>query len=181
MQGKSPDQSALNLFEPALRQVTNPDHPLRVLSDSFPWNKIESDYASLYSHKGAPAKPVRLMAGLLILKYIFKGSDQGVVAEWSHDPYFQYLCGNNVFTANKPCDPSDLPRFRKRIGAGRLQSLFDTVDTLKGSSGIDRIRIVWGTRPGRDKFSYSVSAGFYHYLVKSFRSFAGRLILLKQE
>lgn len=175
MKGKSPDQSALNLFEPVLRQIVKRNHPLTVFSDNFPWNEIESEYSHLYSDKGAPAKPVRLMTGLLILKHIFNCSDEGVVAEWSKDPYFQYLCGGNLFIDKQPCDPSDLARFRKRIGKERLQGLMDLSEKFQQRAGVDRIRTTGETRPGRENFSYSAGAGLYHSFLRNIRNLAGRL------
>jgi len=174
MKGKSPDQSALNLFEPVLRQIVRKNHPLTIFSDSFPWHEVESEYSPLYSDKGAPAKPVRLMAGLLILKQIFICSDEGVVAEWARDPYFQYLCGGNLFIEKQPCDPSDLARFRKRIGEGRLKKLMELSVEFQKSAGVERIRVKGETRPGREGFSYSAGAGFYTSLIRNIRNLAGR-------
>lgn len=172
MKGKSPDQSALNLFEPVLRQIVQPDHPITVLADSFPWSEIESEYAALYSDKGAPAKPVRMMAGLLVLKQIFSGTDEGVVREWGRDPYFQYLCGGNLFIEKPPCDPSDMARFRKRIGKERLCRLLEMSKELQGRAGVDKIRVHDDSRPGQENFSYSPETGFYHSIKNGFRSLA---------
>ncbi len=175
MRGKSPDQSELNLFEPVLRQIVQHDHPLRVMADHFPWDDIEKEYASLYSEKGAPAKPVRLMAGLLILKQIFNASDEGIVSEWARDPCFQYFCGGNVFLNHSPCDPSDLPRFRKRIGKERLDRLMELSLQLQKKSGVGKIVVSKDARPGHEGFSYDVSAGLYQSFVTGIRNFAGKV------
>ena len=174
MKGKSPDQNALNLFEPVLRQTVRPDHPIALLADSFPWSEIESEYSDLYSDKGAPAKPVRMMAGLLILKRIFRGSDEGIVAEWARDPYFQYLCGGNLFIDKQPCHPGDLTRFRKRIGQERLDRLMEMLKKLEGRTGIGKIRVNGNSRPGQEDFSYSAETGFYNSIITGIRSFAGK-------
>lgn len=174
MKGKSPCQSELNLFEPVLRQVTESGHPLRIMADIFPWNEIENDYSTLYSDKGAPSKPVRLMTGLLILKQIFNGSDEGIVSEWARDHYFQYLCGGNMFIKKIPCDPSDMAHFRKRIGPERLQHLQDLIVMLKHKSGTDKIKISNGSKPGHNNFSYNVETGFYRIFKKSFLKMAGK-------
>ena len=174
MKGKSPDQSTLNLFEPLLRQIVKPDHPITVLADSFPWSEIESEYSTLYSDKGAPAKPVRMMAGLLILKQIFSGSDGGIVTEWARDPNFQYLCGGNVFIERPPCDPSDLARFRKRIGKERLYRLLEMARELQDRAGIGKIRVNGNSRPGQKDFSYSADTGFCNSIINGIRSLAGK-------
>ena len=43
--------------------------------------------------KGRPAKPLRLMAGLLMRKYLENLSDENVVVQWKRNPYYQYFCG----------------------------------------------------------------------------------------
>lgn len=173
MKGKSPDQSTLNLFEPVLRQIVKPDHPLTVLANIFPWNDLETEYSPLYSDKGAPAKPVRLMAGLLMLKHIFNGSDEGVVTEWVRDPYFQYFCGGSVMVIKPPCDPSDLARFRKRIGKERLGRLLDSFNQLQVRAGMGKIKVRGDKKPGQDNFLYSYGTVFYADFLNNFRNLKG--------
>jgi hypothetical protein len=174
MKGKPPRQSDMNLFEPHLRQIVNPEHPLVVFADIFPWSNPETEYSELYSDKGAPAKPVRLMAGLLILKQLFNGSDEGIVTELSRDPYFQYLCGGSVMTGKAPCSPGDLSRFRKRIGQERIRRLLELSASCQERAGTDRLKVAGGLRPGQDNFSYSLETGFLRGLLKYIRLLAGR-------
>ena len=174
MKGKPPCQSDLNLFEPHLRQVVNREHPLVVFAEIFPWSIPETEYSKLYSKKGAPAKPVRLMAGLLMLKQLFNGSDEGIVTEWTRDPYFQYLCGGSVMTGKAPCSPSDLPHFRKRIGQERMRRLLKLSAIYQERAGADRLKVVSGLRPGQDNFSYSLETGFGRGFLKYIRLLAGR-------
>jgi IS5 family transposase len=65
---------------------------------------------------GAPAKPIRLMVGLLILKHIRNLSDESVVEQWSENAYYQYFCGEKYFASAQPCVATELVEFRKRIG-----------------------------------------------------------------
>jgi hypothetical protein len=166
MKGNPPCQLDLDLFEQNLRQIIDTAHPLAVLADIFPWDKLEREYSVLYSETGAPSKPVRLMAGLLILKLIFDGSDQGIVNEWPRDPYFQYLCGGSIPVGKPPCSSSDLSRFRKRIGNERIVALRDLTAIYIQKSGIGRIRINGGLKPGNEGFSYSVDRLFLHKFLK---------------
>jgi transposase, IS5 family len=172
MKGISPSQSELNLFEPILRQTLDRDHPMVIMGDIFPWKSVETDYSSLYSDKGAPAKPVRLMAGLLILKHIFNGSDEGIVKEWKRDPYFQYFCGGNIFTSKLPCDPSDIAHFRRRIGNQRLIRLMYLSANYQKKSGVDKLKIDWEIKPGQEQFSYELHRGFYQNLRRTFSGLA---------
>lgn len=115
---KSPEQKQpqTDLFKPLLSSFINMDEPLVKLSHELDWSILESAFADLYSHTGAPAKPVRRMAGLLMLKQVFNLSDERVVEVWQQNPYYQYFTGETHFQWQKPCDPSDLVHFRKRIG-----------------------------------------------------------------
>jgi hypothetical protein len=180
MKGKSPCQSDLSLFEPHLMQVVDRDHPLAVFAEIFPWDKLESHYAVLYSDKGAPAKPIRLMAGLLILKQLFKGSDEGTLIEWCRDPYFQYICGGNVMTGKTPCSASDLTYFRKRIGKERMSALLELSSVYQRKSGTGRLIVFEEHRPGQENFYYTVKTAPYHVLMKRLSKIAGRFPVVFQ-
>ncbi len=170
VKGKLPCQSELDLFEPHLRQVVDQHHPLVILAGIFPWEILEKEYSILYSKKGAPAKPVRLMAGLLILKEIFSASDKGIMVEWSKDPFFQYFCGSSVFSVKLPCAPYDMTRFRKRIGMERLAGLKKTSSVYLKKSGIHRLKTEG--KPGNENFSYYVSSGMHQIIIKRLRDLA---------
>jgi hypothetical protein len=78
---------------------------------------FEEAFTPLYCpDNGRPAKPIRLMCGLLILKHLRNLSDESVVEQWSENAYFQYLCGMHEFVPSFPCNSSELVHFRKRIG-----------------------------------------------------------------
>jgi IS5 family transposase len=116
MLGKSESQSQKNLFQPLLREFINMNHELVLLGDKLDWKTIEEEFSSLYSKTGTPSKPVRLMAGLLILKQMYDLGDETIMEEYKMNPYMQYFCGEAYFRWDFPCDPSDLVHFRKRIG-----------------------------------------------------------------
>lgn len=116
MQGTSPSQDQGNLFAPLLKDFINMDHPLVALAERIDWVALERDFARYYSHTGKPSKPVRMMAGLLILKQLYNLGDETLMPQWVSNPYYQYFCGEASFQHRPPCDPSDLVHFRKRIG-----------------------------------------------------------------
>lgn len=132
MKSNSPDQYQTNLYRPVLKQLINPRDALALLSDKIPWKKLEKDFEQYYSHTGTPAKPVRLMAGLLILKQLYNLGDETVVKEWVHNPYFQYFCGESEFQWSFPCAPSDLVHFRNRIGKKGIEKIFEVSVHLQG-------------------------------------------------
>src|SRR4051794_40903479 len=65
---------------------------------------------------GKPAKPIRVMVSLLILKHVRDQSDENLVEQWSENVYFQYFSGEQHFQPNIPCVPTELVAFRQRIG-----------------------------------------------------------------
>ena len=101
----------------SLADQLNSKHPLYQLADKIDWQRFETSFSPLYSaDNGRPAKPIRLMCGLLILKHVRNLSDESVVEQWSENAYFQYFCGMFEFTPSFPCNASELVHFRKRIG-----------------------------------------------------------------
>ena len=97
MIGTSPDQYQRELFRPLLKETINLQHQLVVLLDRTPWKEIEDGFAPLYSNAGTPAKPVRLMGGLLILKQVYDLTDETVTEAWTQNSYYQYFCGEAYF------------------------------------------------------------------------------------
>jgi IS5 family transposase len=107
-------------LEDSLKQ----DHPLIILSKKIRWDKLEYAISTFYSDMGRPGKFIRLMIGLLILKYIFNLSDRKVVDAWSENVYHQAFTGQTSFVLSRPCDPSMMTRFRKRIGKEGCDLIF---------------------------------------------------------
>ena len=71
-----------------------PKNPIYALSQKIDWDFIEKELSPLYSKRGRPEHPIRLMVGLLILKSLRNLSDEVLVDEqWSENIYYQYFCG----------------------------------------------------------------------------------------
>ena len=106
-----------SLFEQPLSEMINIKNPIYALSQKIDWDFIEKELSPFYSKRGRPAHPIRLMAGLLILKSLRNLSDEALVDEqWEENMYYQYFCGFEYAQKKKPCASSDLVHFRKRIG-----------------------------------------------------------------
>jgi IS5 family transposase len=80
-----------------LKEMCNQRDPLYQLADRFPWDQVESWFEDMYVEAGRPAKPVRLMVSLLLLKRLRNLGDETVVEERVHNPYMQYLSGKKSF------------------------------------------------------------------------------------
>jgi IS5 family transposase len=86
-----------NLFLPRLEDMLNPHHHLCTLASAIQWVELETPLLKLYSEAGRPAKPIRLMVSLLILKQLHNLSDEETVAEWEENAYWQYFSGEDMF------------------------------------------------------------------------------------
>ena len=106
----------LGLFG-GLSDQLNQKHPLYQLANQINWPLFDEAFKHHYSEKmGKPAKPIRLMVSLLILKYLRNLSDENLVEQWSENIYFQHFSGEQHFQPNIPCVPTELVMFRGRIG-----------------------------------------------------------------
>lgn len=104
-------------FYQTFEEQLNRRHELYQLANKIDWPRFEEAFLPLYcADNGRPAKPIRLMVGLLILKHVRNLSDESVVAQWEENSYYQYFCGEQRFVGGPPCEASELVHFRHRIG-----------------------------------------------------------------
>lgn len=108
-------------------------HPLYILANQINWQQFEEAFKDLYcSDNGRPAKPIRLMVSLLMLKHIRNLSDESVVEQWAENAYYQYFSGEQCFAAKEPCEASELVHFRKRIGEKGVELIFKESIRING-------------------------------------------------
>ena len=143
MQPKTPSREKQGhlLYQDLLEQL-NPKHPLLVLARKLPWAEFAKEFARFYASVGRPAKSIRLMVGLLLLKQLENLSDERVVEIWVQNPYYQAFCGAEHFQWNLPCDPLDLVHFRKRVGEAGMEKIFQASVALHGKAGLEREVVV---------------------------------------
>ena len=116
--------------------------PLIALADTINWESFNDSFAKYYSDEGRPAKPIRLMVGLLLLKQLENLSDENVVLQWKRNPYYQYFCGMTEYQPALPCDPTDLVYFRKRIGTEGVEEIFGMSVSLHGKAAQEKQVII---------------------------------------
>jgi IS5 family transposase len=131
-----------NLFYPQLRDMLDSKDPLVALSETIDWQIFEKEFEKYYSKEGRPAKPIRLMVGLLILKQLENLSDENIVLQWKRNPYYQYFCGMDEFQVGLPCDSTELVKFRQRIGRDGIELIFNMSVTLHGEKADEKELIV---------------------------------------
>ena len=113
-----------SLFGTSFMQMLDSNDPLIVLANNFPWSKIELELSQYYTGIGRPPLPIRLMVGILLLKQLEDLSDEDVVLQFKRNPYYQYFCGYDEYLPKKPCHPTELVKFRNRIGKDGVDYIF---------------------------------------------------------
>lgn len=117
MKPKKQERSGCDdLFRMRLEQMLDQRHALYRLAGTIDWTAVEARFGGLYAEEGRPGIPIRLMVGLHYLKHAFNESDESVVARWVENPYWQHFCGEEYFRHEMPINPSQMTRFRDRIG-----------------------------------------------------------------
>ena len=173
MIGNSPNERQKHLFMPNLTDFINLQHQLCLLAEKIDWHQFETDFAPFYAKIGTPAKPIRLMVGLLILKQIYNLGDETVMAEWVANPYFQYFCGAVVFQWKFPCDPSDLVHFRHRIGVEGVEKILAVSILMHGKAVLNEdISIDTTAQP--KNITYPTDTKLAVKIIKQCRKIAGQ-------
>ena len=114
----------LGLFH-GLSDQLDSKHDLYQLANTINWTIFDTTFEKHYNLKmGKPAKPIRLMVALLIIKYLRNLSDESVVEQWAENCYYQYFSGEQFFQAKIPCVPTELITFRQRIGELGVELIF---------------------------------------------------------
>ena len=132
---KTTNQTSLFL---TLEDMLDQRHPLYILANKVNWQEFEDAFKTLYCEdNGRPAKPIRLMVGLLILKHIRNISDESVVEQWSENNYYQYFSGEKVFLPCVPCEASELVHFRHRIGESGIELILKESIRINGKDSYD--------------------------------------------
>ncbi len=127
-----------NLFGTDLLLQLDLNDPLIKLASAIPWQRFDKAFAKHYSQShGAPSKPIRLMVGLLLLKQLEDLSDETVVLQWKRNPYYQVFCGMTEYQGTLPCDSTELPKFRKRIGKEGVELIFQMSVAIHGKAALE--------------------------------------------
>jgi IS5 family transposase len=94
---RNKDTDTQSSFFSSLSDLLDQSHPLYRLANKINWNRFREKFSEHYCpDQGRPAKPIRLMCGLLILKHLRNLSDESVVEQWSENAYYQYFCGSQT-------------------------------------------------------------------------------------
>ncbi len=163
-----------SFISPDLIDQLNPKHRLVILANKICWKDLEESLSCYYAENfGRPAKPIRLMTGLLILKQMENLSDERVVEAWVQNPYMQYFCGEDRFQWQFPCDPSDLTYFRNRIGEKGVEKVLELSIKLFGKMALEK-EVVIDTTVQEKNITYPTDAKLYGKIIEKCRKIADK-------
>lgn len=136
MLNKPQTSAQLGFLQPGLKEQLSNKHPFYILAEVINWQLFEDTFRKHYREDfGRPAKAIRLMVALLMLKHIRNLSDESVVEQWAENAYYQYFSGAQLFTAKAPCEASELVHFRNRIGAQGVELILKESIRINGKGG----------------------------------------------
>jgi IS5 family transposase len=114
-------------------------HALIRLAKKVDWDSLVTQFLKYFNEKaGRPILAIRLMIGLLLLKYMYDLSDAALVALWKENIYFQAFTGRDVYEDRTPCDSSQLALFRKRIGIEGCEIIFKETIRIHGKKVLEK-------------------------------------------
>ncbi|OYV45451.1 MAG: IS5/IS1182 family transposase, partial [Burkholderiales bacterium 21-58-4] len=165
-----------DFFRSRIDAMINLRDPLAVLATRLPWSQIETLLAPKFEHldragdtlegsdlfgpaqvvagagqspAGRPRLPIRLMASLVYLKHSYNLSDEELAARWSENVLWQFFSGMEYYEHRQPCDPTQIGRFRRDIGAEGLELLLkatiDTAVAIKAVKPAELARVIVDT------------------------------------
>ena len=159
-------------FFSSFRDILDQKHPLYILTHQIRWQVFEDTFSKHYCQdNGRPAKPIRLMVGLLMLKHIRNISDESVVEQWSENAYYQYFCGEKSFVPCVPCEASELVHFRNRIGKEGAELIFKESIRINGDDAHeDKVKV--DTTVQEKNITFPTDAKLHKKIIAKCRSIA---------
>lgn len=159
-------------FYSTFEEQLNHQHPLFKLAGAIRWHVFDETFSKHYSSThGKPAKPIRLMLSLLILKQLRNLSDESVVEQWAQNSYYQYFSGESCFCSTAPCVPTELVEFRKRIGSEGAELIFKESIHTNGDDANDD-NLSGDTTVQEKNISYPTDDKLHKKIIKKCQSIA---------
>jgi IS5 family transposase len=143
MLGKTDKTPQLNIYQVPLIQFIDKTHELCLAAEQINWDELERDLSDYYCvDNGRPSIPIRKIVGVILLKRAYNESDESVVDRWKENPYWQYFCGEVNFQHEWPFDPTELVKFRKRMGEPGMERILKLSIDLFGEKEIQEKRVL---------------------------------------
>jgi len=171
MKSSSPNQDQKSFLYQGLKEILNPKEPIYQLAEKIPWEEIEKEFSCYYVDFGRPAKPIRLMVSLLLLKQMYNLGDETVLESWVQNPYWQYFSGEREFQWELPLEPSDFVHFRKRIGTEGVKKILQISIELHGKQAMES-EVVVDTTVQEKNITYPTDVKLHKKIIEQCRKIA---------
>jgi len=173
MIGKTDKTPQLNMYQVPIVQFINKEHELCQLSERINWDELEQDLSVYYCpDNGRPSIPIRKIAGVILLKRMFKESDESVVDRWKENPYWQYFCGEVNFQHHWPFDPTELIKFRHRLGEKGMERILKLSVDLYERKEIQEKQVLIDTTVQEKNITYPTDTKLQKKIVEKCRKIA---------
>jgi IS5 family transposase len=110
-----------------IRQTLDRQDRVVQLAERIDWERLHDKLAPYFSRLGRQALPIRLMAGLHLLKHLHNTSDERAVEELRSNNYWMYFCDVLLDEAGgkyvRHLCPASMSHFRKRLGPDGMARL----------------------------------------------------------
>ena len=158
----------LSFLLPGLAEQLDPRHGLYQLALQINWEFFDKEFSALYSDNfGRPAKPIRLMVSLLILKHLRNLSDESVVEQWSENCYYQFFSGQKEFSPKFPCSATELVMFRNRIGSEGIEKILLESIRINGKDSEEQ-EIIGDTTVQEKNITYPVDTKLHQKIIRKY-------------
>ena len=148
MYTKEPKEDQYGLFQDSIiTPFLDKNAALFKIAQAIDWVSLSDKLARFWSSdNGRPTKPLRAKVGLLILKHLYKISDEEAVNTLKGNLYAQYLCNVSIERSKDFIDPTSLVKFRKKIGLEGVKILEQEVfQALKRLNLLKDRRLIFDT------------------------------------
>lgn len=173
MVGKIDKEPQLNIFKVPLVSFIREDHELCLLARKIDWESVENDFVEYYcTDNGRPSIPIRKIVGVLLLRRMFNLSDEGVVDKWRENPYWQYFCGEVNFQHEGPFDPTELIKFRKRIGETGAEKILKISMHLFSRKEIEETEVLIDTTVQEKNITFPTDTKLQKKIIEKCRKIA---------
>ena len=173
MIGKTDKTPQLHMYQVPIIQFINKEHELYQLSERINWDELERDLTEYYCiDNGRPSIPIRKIVGVVLLKRMFNESDESVVDRWKENPYWQYFCGEVNFQHHWPFDPTELIKFRHRMGEKGMERILKVSIDLFSRKEIQEKRVLVDTTVQEKNITYPTDTKLQKKIIEKCRDIA---------
>jgi IS5 family transposase len=182
MLGKTDKTPQLNMYQVPLIQFIDKSHELCQAAEQIDWDELERDLSDYYCvDNGRPSIPIRKIVGVILLKRTYNESDESVIDRWKENPYWQHFCGEVNFQHEWPFDPTELVKFRKRMGERGMERILKLSIDLFEEKEIQEKRVLVDSTVQEKNITFPTDTKLQKKIVEKCRDIAAKeSIVLRQ-